>query len=73
MNTKHIRSIDELEKFLQGTGQIEFNLNSKKDKHHFILETLVTFKYLEIRKKHKSLIKKYLIRVTSYSEIQLIC
>jgi len=71
MNTKHIRSIDELEKFLQGTVQIEFNLNSKKDKYHFILETLVTFKYLGVRKKHKSLIKKYLIKVTGYSEIQV--
>ncbi len=71
MNTKHIRSIDELERFLQGTKQIEFNLNSKKDKYHFILETLVTFKYLEVRKKHKSLIKKYLIRVTGYSKIQI--
>ncbi len=71
MNTEHIRSIDELERFLQGTGQIEFNLNSKKDKYHFILETLVTFKYLEVRKKYKSLIKKYLIKVTGYSEIQI--
>ena len=71
MNTKHIRSINELDKFLQGTKQMEFNLNSKKDKYQFILETLVTFKYLEVRKKHKSLIKKYLIKVTGYSEVQM--
>jgi len=71
MNTTRIVSIDEIEKFLQGTTKINFLVNSKKERYQFISETLVRFKYLEVRKKDKTLIKKYLQKVTGYSRKQI--
>ncbi len=71
MNTSHIKSIEELKAFMQGTVKIEFTLPTREEKYHFISETLVQFKYFTERKKNRSVIKKYLIKVTGYSHVHI--
>lgn len=71
MNTTHINSISDVEDFLQGTEKVAFSFSCKKDKYQFIINTLVKFRYRVVRKKEKTLIKRYIIKVTGYSDKQL--
>jgi len=72
MNTTRIVSINDIESFLQGLSQIEITTNSsKKEKYNFILETLIKLKYKQIRKKNKRTVKRYLQKVTGYSDNQI--
>jgi len=72
MNTARIVSIDDIESFLQGMDKIEINSSSsKKEKYTFILETLVKLKYKQINKKQKGIVKKYLQKITGYSDSQI--
>ena len=71
MDTKHIISIADIESFLQGNEKIRFVLPSKKEKYQFILDTLVKLRYRVSRKKEKTLIKRYLKKVTGYSDQQI--
>lgn len=68
MNTTHIKSIEEIKEFLQGTKYIEFSIVSKSDKYEFISRTLFKFRYTKLRKKDKTLIKRYLKKITGYSK-----
>jgi transposase InsO family protein len=71
MNTARITSISDVEDFLQGAEKVSFFLYCKKDKYRFVSSALVKLKYGVAKKKDKTLIKKYLIKVTGYSRIQL--
>jgi len=71
MNTTRITSISDVEDFLQGIKKIDFSLSCKKDKYHFVSSTLVKLRYKQIKKRDKTLIKKYLIKITGYSKRQL--
>lgn len=71
MNTTCIVSIEDIEKFLQATDKMEFEINSKKEKYNFINKTLVKLKYNKLRKKRKTLIIKYLKKATGYSKKQI--
>ncbi len=71
MNIQNIKKIEDLEKFMRGSEKIEFSLDSRSQRYKFILKTLVNLKYKTVRKKDKSLIKTYLMRVTGYSSVQI--
>ena len=68
MNTTHIKSIDEVSAFLQGTKSVEFSIESRSEKYEFVSRTLFKFKYQKLRKSKKTLIKRYLQKVTGYSK-----
>lgn len=71
MNTTRITSISDVDDFLQGAEKVSFSLACKKDKYRFVSNTLVKLRYKQIKKRDKTLIKKYLKKVTGYSERQL--
>lgn len=71
MNTNRIVSIRDIERFLQGADKIDFCVQSKKEKYHFISDTLVRAKYNQLRKKKCSLVIKYLKKITGYSNRQI--
>ena len=71
MNTTRITSISDVDDFLQGAEKVSFSLACKKDKYRFVSSTLVKLRYGVARKKEKTLIKKYLKKVTGYSNRQL--
>ncbi len=72
MNTNYIKSIKDIEEFLNGMRKTELKSSaSKKEKYLFISDTLVKLKYSQARKKEKGIIKAYLKEITGYSEAQI--
>jgi len=71
METTRIVSIEDVENFLQGTEKIQCTSSCKKETYAFISATLVKLKYRIIRKKEKTLVKRYLKKVKGYSKKQL--
>jgi transposase InsO family protein len=71
MNDSKLSSIVEVKRFLQESGVIEFKRRSRKEAYEWIEETLKRFDYLNLSKKEKGLIKKYLQKVTGYSRPQV--
>ena len=60
-----------METFLQANQRTTFVVESTKDKYTFISNTLVTFTYKQVKKKDKSIILKYLKKITDYSDIHM--
>lgn len=71
MNDSHIVSITQIKEFLKGSQHIEFKAKSRKEKYQWIGEKLIRFRYFPARKKDKTVIKKYITRMTGYSDAQL--
>ena len=71
MNDSKISSIVEVKKFLQDSEVIEFKKKFRKEAYEWIEETLKRFDYLNLCKKEKGLIKKYIEKVTGYSRPQV--
>ncbi|MFC1623590.1 integrase [Patescibacteria group bacterium] len=71
MDTTNINSIEDMENFLQANSKIEISVESKEDKYNYISKVLVKFRYQKERKKNKTIIKKYLKKITSYSSKQI--
>lgn len=71
MKTDRITSIEDVENFLQGAEKVDFSFARKKEKYQFVSDTLVKLKYRITAKRNKTLIKRYLGKVTNYSKEQL--
>lgn len=73
MNTTRINSISDVEDFLQGTEKVGFSFSSKSknEKYRFLSSTLISLRYNVIKKRDKTLVKKYLRKVIGYSKKQL--
>ncbi len=71
MHTTNINSIEDMENFLQANNKIEVSIESKKDKYNYINKILIKFKYHIERKKNRTIIKKFLIKITQYSSKQM--
>ena len=70
MQKLDLKSIEEVEVFLAGNQRVNFRLSSRKDRYDFMRAVLVQYKYTTLRKKHKGIIKKYLMKITGYSRQQ---
>jgi len=68
MKNTHISSIKEIEEFLQGNHKISFSIPLKKERYEFINNMLFKFKYRKLNKKEKGFVKKYLVKLTRYTE-----
>lgn len=63
---------NQLETFLSGTKEISFSsLNSKKEKYNWIREILVRFDFRRLVKKERGVVRKYLKKISGYSDAQL--
>ncbi len=71
MNDSHLVTLGQLEEFLKGNDNVDFKLLGRKGKYQFISETILRFKYFNLNKKDKSLVKQYLIKLTGFSDIQV--
>lgn len=71
MNEKGIRTLDQVRQFLDGTADVEFEIGTKAKRYEWIEETLSRFRYLELGKREKGLLLRYLRKVSGYSEIQV--
>lgn len=71
MNDSHIVSITQIKEFLKGSQHIEFKAKSQEEKYQWIGEKLIRCRYFPARKRDKSIIKEYLMRMTGYSDAQM--
>lgn len=63
---------NQLETFLSGTKEISFSsLISKKEKYNWIREILVRFDFRNLKKKERGVVRKYLKKISGYSNSQL--
>lgn len=71
MNDSLLVSISQIRSFLQASAIIKFEGVSQKEKYAWIENTLNRFGYFSLRKKDKSSVKKYIGRMTGFSDAQL--
>lgn len=71
MNDSHMVSITQIREFLKLSKHIEFRGASRKGKYAWIEKVLLRFRYYALKKKEKSVLKKYIMQMTGYSDAQL--
>ena len=71
MNDSQLSSIVEVKRFLKESDVIEFKKRFRKEAYEWIEEALERFDYLNLSKKEKGLIKKYIEKITGYSRPQV--
>lgn len=64
-------SISQIKGFIKISKGIEFKGVSRKEKYEWIEEVLLRFRYFTLRKREKSILKKYLLKMTGFSDAQL--
>ena len=62
----NIKTIEEIEKFLEGSQKVELEIVSREDKYFFIKKTLLNTTYKKLCKKNKGTVIKYLEKITGY-------
>jgi len=71
MNDKHIVNISQIKEFAKVGNILEFKISNKKEKYEWINNILNTFKYFRLKKKEKSVVKKYIMNMTNMSDAQI--
>ena len=71
MNDSKLSSITEVKRFLKESEVTEFKKKFQKEAYEWIEGTPERFDYLNLCKKEKGLMKKYLEKVTGYSRPQV--
>jgi len=68
MNTTNL-SIEEMEAILKGTEQLSVEVGGTiEEKYRWIRDTLIKSKYLALRRKEKSIARRFLVKCTGYTE-----
>ena len=69
MNDDHLVSVAQLKEFAKLSNSAKFNCNSSKvETYEWVDKTLGKFKYRSLKKKEKSIVKKYIVKMTGYSD-----
>ena len=72
MTIKNLKTIESLEAFLQGNQLAAFSiLGNKTERYEFVRKALVKFSYINLSKKDKGVVIRYLLKMTDYSRQQL--
>ncbi|MGH8499224.1 MAG: hypothetical protein ACRERV_10520 [Methylococcales bacterium] len=71
MSEEGIRTIGQVRRFLEGTAEVGFSIETKAKRYEWIEMTLIRFRYLELCKPEKGLMLRYLGKVSGYSLIQV--
>lgn len=71
MDDTKIGTIEEIKSFIKLSRNVSFKGSTRSQKYEWIGEVLQRFKYRTLRKKDKSTIKKYLCRMTGFSDAQI--
>ena len=60
MNDKHVKNLDQVRQFLEGTETLELVIEDKQERYAWIERTLKRFRYRTLSKADKGLILRYL-------------
>ncbi len=71
MNDKHIKNLNQVREFLEGTQALELVIEDKQERYEWIEHTLRRFRYRTLSKADRGLILRYLQRMSGYSRQQV--
>src|SRR3989344_4640906 len=71
MNDSHVTSIAQLKEFSKLRHEISFESTNKKERNGWIEKTLFRFGYFKLKKKHRHIVKGYIVKMTGLSNSQL--
>jgi transposase InsO family protein len=71
MNDDNLVTIAQLETFTAASGGITFSAHSRKQKYAWIEKILQRFWYTSSKKKNRSVIKSFVMKMTGYSDAQM--
>ena len=71
LDTERLRTLAEVRAFLDGSDPVDFRLADRDDAYAFARRTLVRFRYPELDKPAKGLLRRFLGKVTGLSRAQL--
>jgi len=71
MNNSTVLSLTEIKDFLRSSEAIDFQCKSREDRNGWIQSVIMHHKYLKRRKKHKTLLRRYMIKMTGLSKAQI--
>ncbi len=71
MNDNKIKTLGQVRQFLQGTADIELEIETKAKRYVWIEETLIRFRYLKLSKSDKGLLLSFIEKVSGYSRVQI--
>jgi len=71
MSDKNLVTLQQLEAFTRASRHVVFIGASRKEKYQWVDDLLVRFFYFTLRKRDKITIRRYLMRMTGYSDAQV--
>jgi transposase InsO family protein len=72
MTLKKLTTIEQLERFLDGSQICSYEVLSDKDeRYHWIQKSLIQFRYMTLNKRDKGVVIRYLIKISGYSSAQV--
>lgn len=71
MNDHHLVTMEQLESFVAHSAGMQFTGKTRKEKYAWLERLLQRFFYKTARKKNKSIIKRYAMKMTGYSDAQM--
>jgi hypothetical protein len=71
MNDAKLGTIEEVKSFIKLSQNVSFKGSSRQEKYDWISEVWQRFKYRILKKKDKSIVKTYLLRMTGFSDAQI--
>ena len=70
MNDSHLVSLAQVREFLKVARALDFHASSRREKYQWLTEALTRFNYFRLKRKGKSTVKDYLVKMTGYSDPQ---
>jgi transposase InsO family protein len=71
MDDRSLQTTEQIERFLEGNEEVEFRALSGEEKYAWIDSVLRRFRYEELGRRKKGIIRRYLGKVTGYSRAQV--
>jgi len=71
MNDEQLRTLEQVEQFLNGSQPIAFKGITAKEKYLWIEEVLRKFRYQLLKRTGKGMLRKYILKVSGYSRAQV--
>ena len=71
MDDRKIQTIEQIEKYLEGSDEVEYQGLTGIDRYRWIESVLRRFNYLKLRRPDKGVIRAFLEKMTGYSRAQV--
>ena len=71
MNDERLQTIGQVKQFLAGSEALDFGGVSVEERYQWIETVLVRFKYYQLKKAEKGVMRRYIEKVSGYSRAQV--